>query len=114
MRGIVRTSDSKSKVIGRSKDTAKAWVNFNGTSTVAIRDDYGISSITDGGTGIYWAVFETAMPNVNYAWASTVGEWDRLISSAPPTTTHVVAYCIEWDDKSYHDDDYVTIIVFDD
>ncbi len=46
---------------------AKNWVNFNGTGTVAIRDDYGISSITDNGTGQYQVNFDTAMSNTNYA-----------------------------------------------
>jgi hypothetical protein len=45
---------------------AKAWVNFNGTSTVAIRDSFNVSSITDNGTGDYTINFTTAMPNANY------------------------------------------------
>lgn len=47
--------------------TAKAWVNFNGTGTVAIRASGNVSSITDNGTGDYTVNFTTAMPNVNYA-----------------------------------------------
>ena len=46
---------------------AKAWVNFNGTGTVAIRDDFNVSSITDNGTGDYTINFTTAMANANYA-----------------------------------------------
>ena len=46
---------------------AKAWVNFNGTGTVAIRDDFNVSSITDNGTGLYTVNFTTAMANANYA-----------------------------------------------
>ena len=46
---------------------AKAWVNFNGTGTVAIRDDFNISSITDNGTGLYTVNFTTAMANTDYA-----------------------------------------------
>lgn len=45
----------------------KAWVNFNGTGTVAIRDSFNVSSITDNGTGDYTVNFTTAMPNANYA-----------------------------------------------
>lgn len=47
--------------------TAKAWVNFNGTGTVAIRASGNVSSITDNGTGLYTANFTTAMPDANYA-----------------------------------------------
>jgi hypothetical protein len=45
----------------------RAWVNFNGTGTVAIREDGNVSSITDNGTGDYTVNFTTAMPDVNYA-----------------------------------------------
>jgi len=49
-----------------------AWVNFNGTSTVAIRDSEGVSSISDGGTGRYTVNFTANLSNVNYsAVAST-------------------------------------------
>jgi hypothetical protein len=45
----------------------KAWVNFNGTSTVAIRASYNVSSITDNGTGDYTVNFITAMVDANYS-----------------------------------------------
>lgn len=45
----------------------RAWVNFNGTSTVAIRDSGNVSSITDNGTGNYTINFTNNMPDVNYA-----------------------------------------------
>ena len=44
----------------------RAWVNFNGTGTVAIRDSGNVSSITDGGVGKYTVNFTTAMPDANY------------------------------------------------
>lgn len=46
---------------------ARAWVNFNGTGTVAIRASANVSSITDNGTGDYTVNFTTAMSDVNYA-----------------------------------------------
>jgi len=52
---------------------AKAWVNFNGTGTVAIRDDLNVSSITDNGTGDYTINFATAMANANYAVCASTG-----------------------------------------
>ena len=48
---------------------AKAWVNFNGTGTVAINGAFNVSSITDNGTGDYTINFTTAMANANYAIA---------------------------------------------
>jgi hypothetical protein len=44
----------------------KAWVNFNGTGTVAIRSDYGVASITDNGTGEYTVNYDTAFSSANY------------------------------------------------
>jgi hypothetical protein len=46
---------------------AKAWVNFNGDGTVAIRESGNVASITDNGTGQYTVNFTTAMPDANYA-----------------------------------------------
>jgi hypothetical protein len=47
--------------------SAKAWVNFNGTGTVAIRASYNVTSITDLGTGYYQVNFTNAFPDVNYS-----------------------------------------------
>jgi len=49
---------------------ARAWVNFNGTGTVAIRASGNVSSITDNGTGDYTVNFTNAMPDANYGVAS--------------------------------------------
>ncbi len=45
----------------------RAWVNFNGVGTVAIRASGGVSSITDNGAGLYTVNFTAAMVDVNYA-----------------------------------------------
>ena len=49
----------------------RAWVNFNGTGTVAIRASGNVSSITDNGVGDYTVNFTTAMPDANYAVTGT-------------------------------------------
>jgi len=51
--------------------SAKAWVNFNGTGTVAIRGSYNVSSITDNGTGDYRINFTNALPDGNYGINAT-------------------------------------------
>jgi hypothetical protein len=56
---------------------ARAWVNFNGTGTVAIRASGNVSSITDNGTGEYTVNFTTAMPDVNYG---AFGQRSRAVS----------------------------------
>jgi hypothetical protein len=45
----------------------KAWVNFDGSGTVAIRDDFNVASLTDNGTGDYTITFDTALANNDYA-----------------------------------------------
>jgi hypothetical protein len=53
----------------------RAWVNFNGTGTVAIRASFNVSSITDRGTGLYTLNFTTALPDANYCGvaSATIG-----------------------------------------
>jgi hypothetical protein len=52
--------------------SARAWVNFNGTGTVAIRASGNVSSITDNGTGDYTVNFTTALADENY-FAAVLG-----------------------------------------
>ena len=47
----------------------RAWVNFNGTGTVAIRASGNVSSITDMGVGSYKVNFTTALSDGNYSVA---------------------------------------------
>lgn len=53
------------------KRECSAWVNFNGSGVVAIRDSFNVSSITDNGTGNYLVNFTTAMENSNYSTTAT-------------------------------------------
>ena len=71
----------------------KAWVNFNGTGTVAIRDDFNVSSITDNGTGDYTVTFTNAMPDTNYSvtgsctWSNaSYGNYQAVDASTYSTT----------------------------
>jgi hypothetical protein len=50
----------------------RAWVNFNGTGTVAIRGSGNVTSITDNGTGNYTVNFTTAIVDTNYSATYTV------------------------------------------
>ena len=52
---------------------ARAWVNFNGTGTPAIRASGNVSSITDNGTGNYTVNFSTAMPDANFCANASAG-----------------------------------------
>jgi len=58
--------------------SAKAWVNFNGTGTIATRDSFNTASLTDGGTGDYVLNFSNVMSDANY---SVTGSSSVLIGS---------------------------------
>jgi hypothetical protein len=70
----------------------RAWVNFNGTGTVAIRESGNVSSITDNGTGQYTVNFTTAMPDANYAafgGCALTSSGKSVVSDFQHTTTTV-------------------------
>ena len=69
--------------------TCRAWVNFNGTGTVAIRASYNVSSITDNGVGDYTVNFTTALADGNYSACINSGN-----SSAGSLGAWTVAYSV--------------------
>lgn len=98
---------------------ARAWVNFNGTGTVAIRASGNVSSITDNGTGDYTVNFTTAMSDANYAISGTCramqtgGSADTLMIKdgvAPLTTS--VRVIVHRATVSNFDSDYVNVAIF--
>jgi hypothetical protein len=70
----------------------RAWVNFNGTGTVAIRASGNVSSITDGGTGVYTVNFTTAMPDADYSAS--------VVPSSVPTVSDVVTIATDCNPSS--------------
>jgi microcystin-dependent protein len=70
----------------------KAWVNFNGTGTVAIRGSYNVSSITDNGVGDYTVNFASGLADANYCVGGTctsanVANWAALSIKGGTTPT---------------------------
>ena len=96
----------------------RAWVNFNGTGTVAIRGSGNISSITDHGVGDYTVNFTSAMPDVNYSVQGLAGDgtgvvprvWQNLTRSA--TATGSVAIGTVNFQSSFADIPHVFVAVF--
>ena len=65
---------------------AKAWVNFNGTGTVAIRASFNVSSITDNAMSDYTVNFTTAMSDTNYSvGATSMRASDTITSTNSPS-----------------------------
>ena len=81
--------------------SAKAWVNFNGTGTVAIRDSFNVASLTDNGTGSYTINFSSAFSATDYAVpasATKAGGPASASNSIAPSVAEVKAttsYLIE-------------------
>ena len=71
----------------------RAWVNFNGTGTVAINSSGNVTSITDNSTGNYTINFTTAMPDANYSAVFTgrysSGQANQGIGIVSQTTSAV-------------------------
>ena len=57
-------------LIDNEEGFAKAWINFNGTGTIAIRDSFNVSGIIDNGTGDYTVTWDTDFADTNYAFTT--------------------------------------------
>jgi hypothetical protein len=93
---------------------ARAWVNFNGTGTPAIRASGNVSSITDNGTGNYTVNFTTAMPDTNYA--PVVGSGNNTAANdvgnvTPVTSTSSIQY-IHYESSVVRDIDQLCLAIF--
>ena len=67
---IAVTGEGNSTTTNLQQGLAKAWVNFNGTGTIATRDSLNVGSLTDNGTGDHTINLSNSMANVNYAVTS--------------------------------------------
>jgi hypothetical protein len=96
--------------------TCKAWVNFNGTGTVAIRGSGNVSSITDNGTGDYTVNFTTALVDANYCWNhSFIGSYQRGIVNGyswSQTTSNIRFNIRNETNGAAADEPYINISVF--
>lgn len=94
--GLVQSADGSGIIKLQSNGVttnALAWVNFNGTGTVAIRSSYNVSSITDNGTGNYTVNFATALSDSNYVVSlAEVGTTIVPSTSTNPSFIDVASY----------------------
>tara|TARA_B100000035_G_scaffold264083_1_gene236020 strand:- start:618 stop:989 length:372 start_codon:yes stop_codon:yes gene_type:complete len=94
---VVKTNDLQSTTgaiptVKGQRLIPTAWVNFNGTGTVAIRDSENVSSITDNGVGIYRVNFSSLLSSINFCplagCEESAGGWNRSATCTPTTTTY--------------------------
>ena len=71
---IAVTGEGNSTTTNLQQGLAKSWVNFNGTSTVAVRDSLNVSSISDTDTGVYFQNFTNNMNAVDYCGTGNAGK----------------------------------------
>ena len=96
------------------RQIAKAWVNFNGTTSPGtIRSSYNVSSVTKSATGNYIVNFTTPMTDVNYTVSS--GVYENLQGAARvnnATTSSVALLTINATGTTYTDSSWVSMQVF--
>ena len=99
--------------------TAKAWVNFDGTGTVAIRRAFNVSSITDQGTGRYQVNFITEMTDANYSFIGMSGGTDNdqnvcieATSNNTASTSSFYVVVRQQSTNSLEDSSYVCCAIF--
>ena len=70
---IVVTGEGGSTTTNLQQGLVKAWINLNGTGTIATRDSFNSASITDNGTGEYIDTFTNPMVNTTYSVSGESG-----------------------------------------
>jgi hypothetical protein len=92
----------------------KAWVNFNGTGTPAIRAQFNVSSITDNGTGNYTVNFTTALADANFSAVSSTGVdiSNAQVASIGGRTSSSVDVFAYNNSNNLIDTNYVAVAIF--
>jgi len=109
---------------GTQNYKCRAWVNFNGTGTVAIRAAGNVSSITDNGTGDYTVNFTTAMSDASYSTIISQGNDNSgnsglrganvLATQTAPTTSgvRVGSWAASGSTRTSEDSAYLFVAIF--
>ena len=86
--------------------SAKAWINLNGTGTIATRGSLNVSSIADEGTGAYQTNLTSATADANYALAGTSGDAGSNSGCWHSTGYNVNSYNASNTTSSFHQQIY--------
>ena len=112
----ITASDGTSPVTLTKQSAAKAWVNFNGTGTIATRNSFSVSSISDGGTGSYTTSFTNSMNDADFAPSGCSGETSgtEMWESATRATGSLVVANYTSDSGGDKDSTMVSIVIHGD
>jgi hypothetical protein len=109
------TAPAAGGITASDQAACQAWVNYNQSSSTAIADDYGISSLTDEGTGDCTISFDSAMGNTNYAVAGVTTQRGFCCIQTDPMATGSFRITTRYSNGlSFSDFDQTCIIVFGD
>jgi hypothetical protein len=96
-----------------ARNMAKAWVNFNGTGALSLRNSFNISVISDNGPGDYTINFVSAFANANYSWSLNAGEvsagYGRVVEGPYISAPTVSAFRFSCSDVAGSRNDYTHI-----
>jgi hypothetical protein len=92
----------------------RAWVNFDGTGTPAIRASGNVTSITDQGVGDYTLNLTTALPDINYSVAGFVNENGRIVTGRGVafTTSAIRIGCFIATNQTQEDQSVICAAIF--
>tara|TARA_R100001443_G_scaffold45595_1_gene58553 strand:+ start:695 stop:1156 length:462 start_codon:yes stop_codon:yes gene_type:complete len=102
---------------------AKAWLSMNGTGTIAVRDSFNMTGITDQGTGLTTVTIANNMSDGNYSLSGAsgtfIGNSDNVrfglsTETEPPTSTLFRTITREANDDTNRDVTYSFAQVFGD
>ena len=100
---------------------AKAWVNFNGTGTIAIRESYNISSLTDRGTGLYTLNYSSSLSSADCSGAGAAvdatgdaTERNRVVTLIPNdvSSSYINTFKVPNPSEGADDCEIVTFLIF--
>ena len=108
---IAVTGEGNSTTTNLQQGLCKAWIQFNGTSTIATQDSFNRGGLTDNGTGDYTLTFTNNMNNDDYHVGLGMNSKQSLLNALTTSTVRVIA---ENDSGSANDTSIVTLGVHGD
>jgi hypothetical protein len=96
------SSGSSTAMSTINQGTAKVWINFNGTGTIAARDSFNVASLTDEGVGAYQTNLTTSLDNANYAVTGSAGSSGTASGCWHTTGFDVDSYNTDNQTGSFH------------